>query len=187
VLRRYGGAGLIDVIGIGAGVYDRLREVHTSEREQAGKKLTWGVWPFTASAKCEATDRSGEFHFANLRAAALWHLRELLDPAYPEESIMLPDDDLMIGDLTAARWKVNSSGKIQIEPKDELAKRLGRSPDTGDAVMQAFAMELVQGDLTEQDIWGGSLGVVEHEPLMAVIERDGMYFPQDYAPAGMFS
>jgi hypothetical protein len=47
-------------------------------------------------------------------------------------------DDLLIGDLTAPRWSVNSSGRIQIESKDDIRKRLGRSTDSGDAVVQAF-------------------------------------------------
>jgi hypothetical protein len=191
VLRRYKGIGLIDIIGIGAGVYDRLKEVKSLEL-QAGKKPQWGILPFNAAAKAASigpdgteqplTDRSEELQFLNLRAASMWHLRELLDPAYPEETIMLPDDDLMIGDLTAAKWKVNSSGKIQIEPKEDIKKRLGRSPDTGDAVMQAFSYELLMGDQTEQDIWGGSLGMDEKEPLMATIQREGMYWPADVVP-----
>jgi hypothetical protein len=43
-----------------------------------------------------------------------------------------------VGDLTAPRWKVGSAGRIQIESKDDIRKRLGRSTDAGDAVVQAF-------------------------------------------------
>jgi hypothetical protein len=34
---------------------------------------------------------------------------------------------------------VNSTGKVQIEPKDELRARIGRSPDRVDALAMAFA------------------------------------------------
>ena len=51
----------------------------------------------------------------------------------------LPVDDLLIGDLTAPHWRVTSGGKIQIESKEEIAKRLHRPTDAGDAVVQAFA------------------------------------------------
>jgi hypothetical protein len=115
---------IIDVIGIGAGVVDRVRE--------KGVKVD----AFNASESTDHTDRSGELGFINVRAAAWWHLRDLLDPAYGAE-LALPDDDLLTGDLTAPHWKVTSKGKIQIESKDDIRKRLGRSPDDGDAVVQA--------------------------------------------------
>ena len=116
---------VVDVIGIGAGVVDRLREQGLP------------VVAFNASAKTEARDRTGELGFVNCRAAAWWQMRELLDPANGSE-VALPDDDLLVGDLTAPHWRVMSGGRIQVESKDEIRKRLGRSTDTGDAVVQAF-------------------------------------------------
>jgi hypothetical protein len=44
----------------------------------------------------------------------------------------------LTGDLTAPHWRVMSGGKILIESKDEIRKRLGRSTDDGDAVVQAY-------------------------------------------------
>lgn len=84
-------------------------------------------------------DRSGKFGFANTRSAAYWHLRELLEPAY-EPTLALPPDDLMISDLTTPTWKVTTGlpPKIQVEAKDEVVKRLGRSPDRGDAVAMSL-------------------------------------------------
>ena len=43
--------------------------------------------------------------------------------------------DTLLGDLTAPRWKMTSGGKVLIESKDDIRKRLGRSPDEGDAVV----------------------------------------------------
>ena len=54
-----------------------------------------------------------------------------------DASLALPPDDLLIGDLVAPRYSVTSTGKIQVESKDEIRKRLGRSTDSGDAVVQA--------------------------------------------------
>lgn len=125
LLQSRSGRAVVDVIGIGAGVVDRLREL----------RLT--VFAFNAGASTTAKDRSGELQFLNLRAAAWWNMRELLDPANSED-IALPPDDEMIGDLTAPRWKTTSNGRIQIESKDEIRKRLGRSTDTGDAVVMVF-------------------------------------------------
>ena len=113
VLKKHGGQAVVDVIGIGAGVVDRLNE-------QKFKAI-----PFNASESAEGIkDRSGELEFINKRAAAWWNMRELLDPAN-DENIALPPDDELIGDLCAPHWKVTSSGKIQVESKDDLRKRLG--------------------------------------------------------------
>jgi hypothetical protein len=81
-----------------------------------------------------------ELGFVNKRSAARWNLRELLDPANNED-IALPPDDLLTGDLTAPHWRVMSGGKIQIESKDDIYKRIGRSTDDGDAVVMAFYQE----------------------------------------------
>ena len=40
--------------------------------------------------------------------------------------------------MTAPRWEVKSSGRIILEKKEDVKKRLGRSPDWGDAVAQTF-------------------------------------------------
>jgi hypothetical protein len=117
---------VIDVIGIGAGVVDRLLE--TTKEQVVG---------FNASEKTERRDRSGELGFANKKAAAWWNLREMLDPD-SDHDVALPPDDLLTGDLTSPTWRVVSGGKIIVESKDEVRKRLGRSPDTGDAVVMAF-------------------------------------------------
>lgn len=47
-------------------------------------------------------------------------------------------DDKTAADLLAPKWRVNPRGQIQIEEKDETRKRLGRSPDDGDALLLAF-------------------------------------------------
>jgi hypothetical protein len=116
----------VDVIGIGAGVVDRLVE------------LGQPTVAFNASRKTEVLDSSGELEFVNCRAASWWNLRELLDPDAQTEPIALPPDDMLTGDLTAPHWKVMSGGRIQVESKDDIIKRLGRSTDDGDAVVMAF-------------------------------------------------
>jgi len=52
------------------------------------------------------------------------------------EGIALPPDPELVSDLCAPRWKLTARG-IQVESKDEIIKRLGRSPDCGDAVVMA--------------------------------------------------
>lgn len=120
-----GGYAVVDVVGQGAGVVDRMKEMKLDVR------------PFNASGKSDLKDRSGELAFLNARAAAWWGMRELLDPNF-DSDIMLPPDDMLIGDLTAPRWRISSGGKIQTEAKDDIRARIGRSPDSGDAVVMAF-------------------------------------------------
>lgn len=114
--------------GEGAGTADRLKEFP----ECAAR-----VIPVKASEGTDQTDRSGHIHYANVRAAMWWNMREMLDPENKEE-ICLPDDPLLIGDLTAPRRKFRSNGDLLIESKDDIKARIGRSTDDGDAVVQAF-------------------------------------------------
>jgi hypothetical protein len=71
----------------------------------------------------------------NVRAEAYWGFREALDPQKGDD-LALPDDPELLADLVAAKWRLSASG-IQIESKDEIKARLGRSPDCGDAVVLA--------------------------------------------------
>jgi len=50
---------------------------------------------------------------------------------------MLPPDQRLLSDLTAPTFKLTPNG-IQVESKEDVCKRLGRSTDRGDAVMMAW-------------------------------------------------
>ncbi len=108
----------IDEVGVGAGVLDRLREKNIP------------VMGINGSRPAKESDR-----FANLRAETYWHLRE----RFYEGDIDLDGDDELASQLSSLRYKVNSSGKILIESKEEMAKRGLPSPDKADALALAFA------------------------------------------------
>jgi hypothetical protein len=127
----------IDVIGIGAGVYDRLNEFDNYKHR---------LGYFNASERTEKQDRSGTWSFIDKRSAAYWTLREILDPAYDSQIALPPDDDLT-GDLTAIKWRAMSNGRIQVEKKEDIRKELGRSTDSSDAVAYAFWAEVVGGGI----------------------------------------
>lgn len=127
----------IDKIGIGAGVFDRLKELHyqaigvnvsESAKDSSGKPLT---------------DKSGLQEFVNLRAFLWWLVREALDPD-GDDPLALPPDDELTGDLTAPTWSYRSDGKILIESKDDLRLRLGRSTDKADALALALYARMKQ-------------------------------------------
>lgn len=113
----------VDVIGVGGGVFDRLKEMRMT------------VQAFNSSESAWDSER-----FINRRAEAYWLAREMgergeLDLPEPGE-----DDDL-IAQLGSIRWKVGNGGRIQIESKEDMKARGMPSPDRADAMIMA----LVQG------------------------------------------
>ena len=124
----------IDIVGVGSSPYDALNR----KSRQSGQRVK--IIGLSGGKSTDATDRSGMLGFVNARSQWWWHLRELLDPVHGI-GVALPDDPLLIEDLTAPRWSKNGRDVIAVESKEELAKadRLGRSPDRGDAVVYAFA------------------------------------------------
>ena len=78
---------------------------------------------------------TGRLRFRNRRAMIHWRFRESLDPITGDK-IALPPDPELKADLCAPLWKLTAGG-ILVEEKDEIKKRIGRSPDKGDAVIYA--------------------------------------------------
>jgi hypothetical protein len=116
---------VVDVIGIGSGVVDRLREQDVP------------VVAFNASEATKRKDITQELSYLNCRAGAWWNLREMLDPSGGPD-VCLPDDEQLLSELSAPQWVITSGGKIQVESKDKVRERLGRSTDHADATIQAF-------------------------------------------------
>lgn len=113
----------VDLVGWGASAYDFL---NTTGAQVVG---------INAAHKSTSTDQSGQLQFVNHRAELYWRLREALDPAN-DTGIALPPDDRLRADLCAPIWFLRG-GKIQVESKEEVYKRIGRSTDDGDAVAMA--------------------------------------------------
>lgn len=81
----------------------------------------------------------GTLKYANKRAEAYWKLREALDPNQEGGSVIaLPPSAELRSDLTSATWKLGPKG-LQLEAKDDIKKKLGRSPGKGDAVAMCYA------------------------------------------------
>lgn len=83
--------------------------------------------------------RDGALKFVNKRAEAWWRFREALDPDQEGGSVVaLPPDSELRADLAAPTYEVRANGLL-IESKDELRKRLGRSPGKGDAAVMCLS------------------------------------------------
>ncbi len=126
-----GALAVVDGVGIGTGVVDTLQD----HRRPVRSFLAGG----TAKGFKDAT---GELRFADIRSAAWWNLREMLDPSRNPTLALPPDDDLT-ADLTAPRWEERAGAVIKVEKKDDIKKRLGRSTDFGDAVVQSLWVDKI--------------------------------------------
>jgi hypothetical protein len=96
------------------------------------------VVAYKGAERSRRRTRDNKLAFVNKRSEAIWRLREALDPSQPGSSpIALPDDPLLVADVTAPLFEVGPNG-IKVEAKEDVVKRLGRSTDRGDAVVMAW-------------------------------------------------
>jgi len=108
----------VDAIGLGAGVADRLREMGLPARD------------INVSESPALKER-----FLNLRAELWWEAREW----FAGLACNLGGDDALGAELVAVKYRYSSSGKIQVEGKEDMKKRTGGSPDLADAFVLTFA------------------------------------------------
>lgn len=113
----------IDVIGIGAGVVDRLKELNLP---------VYGVNVAEAAAV-----NDGEKQFERLRDELWWKGREWLEAL----DCHLLDDENLIGELTTPKYSIQSNGRIKVESKKELKARGVKSPNCADAWLLTFASD----------------------------------------------
>lgn len=111
----------VDVIGIGSGVVDGCHE------------NALDVLAVNVAEASSILDEVGKPKFANLRSQIWWGAREALDPENPDALALDPADTHLHGELSAVKWKFDAQGRIKAEPKDEMKKRLGWSPDRADS------------------------------------------------------
>jgi len=143
----------VDADGLGAGVFDRLKE----QRKEKEEELTAQILEALPRPRAQELRDGGykvkleivEIHgagkprqpakFKNLRAEVHWALREVLD------SVALPRDPELRAQLLSIKYRINSAGQVEIEPKEDIKKRLGKgeesggSPDRAEAVIYALA------------------------------------------------
>lgn len=107
----------VDVIGIGAGVYSRLKELRLPVRE------------VIASTKSYDPKR-----YHNKRAELYCNFRDMLD----SRLLKLPNDEVLKDNLLSIEYFFDKKGAYQLIPKSKMIK----SPDRSDAVVFTFAEEV---------------------------------------------
>lgn len=107
----------VDAVGIGAGVADILR--------------AWGYKAVDYVAQERAFNAA---KFVNKRTESWYNLRE----KFRLNEINIPPDELLVGQLSALKYRFDSAGRYQLESKDEVKRRGLTSPDRADVVAMLF-------------------------------------------------
>lgn len=108
---------VIDVIGVGSGVVDRLMEQNL---------------PVLGLNVAEVPSIAGRF--ARLRDELWFRVREWLEG----RNVQLPYDEKLRADLAAPRLSFLSDGRMQVESKQMLRSRGFASPDSADSLCLTF-------------------------------------------------
>jgi hypothetical protein len=127
---------LVDSIGVGSGVVDRLRELGAPVR---------GV-------NVAESPSMGET-YNNLRTELWFKTKAWLE----DRSCKIPQDDELLADLTGIRYSFTSSGKMAAESKDQMRRRGLRSPDLADAVCLTMASDAAMALSGPMTSWRGEL------------------------------
>jgi hypothetical protein len=117
----------VDSIGVGFGVIGELR--NAADR---GEHTAFVDAVNVAEAASEPDT------FMNLRAEIWWQIGRDLSATRGWDLSGMENGDQKVAQLLEPRWTVDPKGRIRVEPKDEIKKRLGRSPDNADALLLAF-------------------------------------------------
>lgn len=114
----------LDLFGVGAEPYGHLMQANCQVVGVSMGELT------------KETMAGGRMGFANVRSLLWWRLREALDPN-ANNGIALPPDKRLLADLCAPCWQPQG-GKIKVESREDIVKKIGRSPDFGTACILAL-------------------------------------------------
>ena len=110
---------IVDDTGIGGGVTDQLR----AKKQEL--KLDWlYIIPLNMAMGVKS------IYYADLTAYLWAVLRDMLK----DGELELPNNSELVGQLSARKYAINSSGKIKLESKDDMKKRGVKSPDIADAI-----------------------------------------------------
>jgi hypothetical protein len=118
----------VDKVGLGAGVYDRLRELQIP------------VIGVGAGNKANNTER-----YENKRAEMWFEMQKW----FADAPVRIPNDAGLISDLSSLQVASVSSGRCALESKNNLRKRGIRSPDGADALALTFAEPVA----SKQSLW----------------------------------
>ena len=118
---------------MGAGPVDRLRELGWDVNEE-----NFGAAPRTDD---------GETEYLNRRTELWWALRDWIVSEAALADCPSRTKQELRQDLPALEYTYRSDGRRALEPKEDLKKRIGRSPNHGDAFALALAWRTTRAHL----------------------------------------
>jgi len=127
---------LVDSIGVGGGVVDRLRELGAPVRG-----INVGEAPAMGNT------------YMNLRAELWFKTKGWLE----DRSCKLPNDDQLLAELTSIRYAFTPGGKMKAESKDDMRKRGLKSPDLADALCLTMASDAATALSGAMSTWKQSI------------------------------
>ena len=127
---------LVDSIGVGGGVVDRLRELGAPVRG-----INVGEAPAMGNT------------YMNLRAELWFKTKGWLE----DRSCKLPNDDQLLAELTSIRYGFTPGGKMKAESKDDMRKRGLKSPDLADALCLTMASDAATALSGSMSTWKQSI------------------------------
>lgn len=125
----------VDVIGIGAGVVDRLKE------------LNLPVYGCNVAESAAVNADADQQQYSRLRDELWFKGRQWLEAL----DCKLLDDDDLIGEMTTPKYAILSNGLIKVESKKELKDRGVKSPNLADAWLLTFASDGAEQPWDEDD------------------------------------
>lgn len=117
----------VDGTGLGAGVVDQLRVMGIPVHEVV----------FSSNPSAAGLTRGASYF--NKRAEIWGEMRDWLKGA-SLQNYEIDKDYSIVDDLTTTQFYFNAKDQIQLEPKEEIRRREGRSPDIADALAVTFAL-----------------------------------------------
>jgi hypothetical protein len=117
----------VDAIGVGAGLVGELRNLRDLGAHNADI--------IAVKVQERASDPNTYY---NLRSQLWWEVGRLAAESRLMDLSEMENADTTVAQLLEPRYTHDLRGRIQVEPKDELRKRTGRSPDSADALLLAF-------------------------------------------------
>lgn len=117
----------VDSIGVGFGVVGELRNMASQRLHNAA------IIAVNVAEKASQPDK-----YLNLRAEMWWDLGRGLSERGGWDLSGMANADATVAQLLEPRWDTDAQGRIRVEPKEEIIKRLGRSPDNADALLLAY-------------------------------------------------
>lgn len=134
----------IDSGAMGSGVVDRLHQLGFTNVVE----INFGQ---------NAIDMT---RYANIRAEMYFKLQGFL-----EAGGCLPNIAELKEELTVTEYDFNKIGKIQLNPKEEIKEKLGRSPDLADGLVLTFAKPFVKPSRLANDFINRNYAMDDYNPL----------------------